>query len=59
VFARRFAPDFALLPFMGWLFRVRDAEGNLQMPEPLHRPKPAKKREPVEAAPSEQKRLSA
>jgi uncharacterized protein len=32
VFARRFAPDFALVPLVGWFFRVRDAEGNLQMP---------------------------
>jgi uncharacterized protein len=32
VFARRFAPDFALVPLMGWFFRVRDAAGNLQMP---------------------------
>ncbi len=35
--ARRFAPDFALVPFMGLLFRVRDEAGNLQMPrEPRH-----------------------
>ena len=39
VFARRFAPDFALVPFMGWLFRVRDAEGNLQLPRALTSPK--------------------
>lgn len=32
VFLRRFAPDFALVPLVGWFFRVRDAEGNLQMP---------------------------
>jgi hypothetical protein len=32
VFARRFVPDVALVPFMGLLFRVRDAEGNLQLP---------------------------
>ena len=47
--ARRFAPDFALVPFMGWLFRVRDAQGNLQMPKPLERPKPANKRAPAAA----------
>ena len=35
VFARRFTPDFLLVPVMGWLFRVRDAEGNLQMPRAL------------------------
>jgi short-subunit dehydrogenase len=32
LFFRRFTPNFLLLPGMGWLFRVRDAEGNLQMP---------------------------
>jgi short-subunit dehydrogenase len=32
IFLRRFAPDFALVPLVGWFFRVRDAEGNLQMP---------------------------
>jgi short-subunit dehydrogenase len=32
VFAQRFVPDLILVPLMGWLFRVRDAEGNLQMP---------------------------
>ncbi|MBC8021290.1 MAG: SDR family oxidoreductase [Methyloceanibacter sp.] len=32
VFARRFTPDLLLVPAMGWLFRVRDAEGNLQLP---------------------------
>ena len=35
VFARRFSPDFLLVPFMGWFFRVRDAEGNLQLPRAL------------------------
>jgi short-subunit dehydrogenase len=59
VFAQRFAPGFALVPFMGWLFRVRDAEGNLQLPGPLDRPKAAKKRAPAEAAPNDRKRLSA
>jgi short-subunit dehydrogenase len=43
VFARRFVPDFALVPFMGWLFRVRDAEGNLQLPRAPSRPEPARK----------------
>jgi hypothetical protein len=41
------------------LFRVRDAEGNLQLPNPLDRPKGAKKRAPAEAAPNGRKRLSA
>jgi len=58
VAARRFAPDFALVPFMGWMFRVRDAEGNLQLPGPTEPPKPAKPRA-AEAAPSDRKRLSA
>jgi short-subunit dehydrogenase len=57
VLVRRFTPDFALVPFMGWLFRVRDAEGNLQMPGDPPKPS-AKKRSPVEAAP-DRKRLSA
>ncbi len=35
VFARRIAPDFLVVPIMGWLFRVRDAEGNLQLPRAL------------------------
>jgi hypothetical protein len=49
VFARRFAPDFAVVPFMGWLFRVRDAEGNLQLPGALTRPEPARKAGPAKA----------
>jgi hypothetical protein len=49
VFARRFAPDFAVVPFMGWLFRVRDAEGNLQLPRALSRPEPARKAGPAKA----------
>ena len=50
VFAQRFAPDFALVPLMGWLFRVRDAEGNLQLPRPLPGPEAAKRRPAAEAA---------
>ncbi len=50
VFARRFAPDFALVPFMGWLFRVRDAEGNLQMPGEASAPKAADGRAPAKPA---------
>jgi hypothetical protein len=49
LFARRFAPDFAVVPFMGWLFRVRDAEGNLQLPRALSRPEPARKVGPAKA----------
>jgi hypothetical protein len=33
---------------MGWLFRVRDAQGNLQMPRMLTTAKPAKDRAPAE-----------
>ena len=50
VLAQRFTPDFALVPLMGWLFRVRDAQGNLQMPREVSAPKPAKGRVPVEPA---------
>jgi short-subunit dehydrogenase len=50
VLAQRFTPHFALVPFMGWLFRVRDAQGNLQMPRVATAPKPAKKRLPVDSA---------
>jgi uncharacterized protein len=59
VLAGRFAPDFALVPFMGWLFRVRDADGNLQLPGPLEKPETAENRAPAEAAPTDRKRLSA
>jgi len=33
--ARRLTPDFLVVPLMGWFFRVRDAEGNLQLPRAL------------------------
>jgi len=60
VFARRFTPDFMLVPVMGWFFRVRDAEGNLQLPDAPDAPKPTtKKRAPAEAAAADRKRLSA
>ena len=39
VFAQRFVPDFALVPMVGWFFRVRDAEGNLQWPRASSIPK--------------------
>jgi short-subunit dehydrogenase len=35
LFLRRFTPDFLIVPLMGWMFRVRDAAGNLQMPRAL------------------------
>ncbi len=50
--ARRFAPDLVLVPAMGWLFRVRDEAGNLQMPRDPATPKP-------DAARSDGPRLSA
>ena len=34
-FVMRFVPDFALVPLMGWLFRVRDDQGNVLWPRPL------------------------
>lgn len=36
--AMRFVPNLLLVPFAGLLFRVRDAEGNLQVPKPLPAP---------------------
>jgi short-subunit dehydrogenase len=39
-FAMRLAPDFMLVPFMGWFFRVRDEQGRVLGPRPL--PKPPK-----------------
>jgi short-subunit dehydrogenase len=59
LFARRFAPDFALVPFMGWLFRVRDAEGNLQLPRALTAPKASDGRVPIGAAHNDRPRRSA
>ena len=47
VFAQRFAPDFMAVPMVGWLFRVRDADGNLQMPRALSRPEPVRKAGPA------------
>jgi hypothetical protein len=58
VFAQRFAPDFALVPLMGWFFRVRDAEGNLQMPR-SNTPKPANGRLSADATSGEGPSLSA
>jgi short-subunit dehydrogenase len=58
VFAQRFAPNFALVPMMGWFFRVRDAEGNLQMPR-SYTPKPANRRLPADAASGNGPSLSA
>jgi hypothetical protein len=52
-FVRRFTPDFALIPLMGWFFRQRDDEGNVLWPRPLEKPPESKRaREPkrLEAA---------
>jgi len=49
VFAQRFAPDLLLVPMVGWLFRVRDAEGNLQMPRLSSASKPTNDRVPIDA----------
>jgi uncharacterized protein len=37
-FVTRLVPDFALIPMMGWFFRVRDDEGNVLWPRPLTKP---------------------
>ena len=47
-FVMRFVPDFALVPLMGWLFRVRDDQGNVLWPRPLAKP-PESKRAPEAA----------
>ena len=38
-FGVRFLPGIMHIPAAGWFFRVRDADGNLQMPKPLPKPK--------------------
>ena len=47
-FVMRFVPDFALVPLMGWLFRIRDDQGNVLWPRPL--PKPPESKRAPEAA---------
>jgi short-subunit dehydrogenase len=49
VLAQRFAPDLLLVPMVGWFFRVRDAEGNLQMPRLSSAPKTTNGRVPIDA----------
>src|SRR3990172_1589424 len=49
VFAMRFVPHLLLVPFMGLLFRVRDAEGNPQLPRALGTPKAGSGRAPADA----------
>jgi hypothetical protein len=43
VLAMRFVPGLLLVPFFGLLFRVRDAEGNLQWPQTGPSTAPAKR----------------
>jgi len=50
----RFIPGIMLIPAVGWFFRVRDAEGNLQWPKPLPHPEEAAKPVPAKRA-SDQK----
>jgi short-subunit dehydrogenase len=45
----RFVPGILLIPSVGWFFRVRDAEGNLQMPRALKETKPADGRFTIDA----------
>lgn len=59
LFVRRFVPDLLLVPFVGLLFRVRDAEGNLQWPSPLTAPKTEAARPKVESSPESGPGLSA
>jgi hypothetical protein len=33
--AQRFTPPMLLLPLVGWLFRVRDEQGNVQWPRSI------------------------
>ena len=42
-FAARLTPDFALIPLMGWFFRLRDDEGNVLWPRPLEKPPESKR----------------
>jgi short-subunit dehydrogenase len=50
LFLRRFTPDFLIAPLMGWLFRVRDADGNLQLPRALAERRSANARARKQAA---------
>jgi uncharacterized protein len=45
----RFVPDFALVPLMGWLFRVRDEQGNVLWPGGALAKPPESKRAPEPA----------
>jgi short-subunit dehydrogenase len=47
VIAQHFTPHLLLVPLMGWLFRVRDQAGNLQMPQAECAPEAGKGRSPA------------
>ena len=55
IMAARFTPMLLLVPFMGLLFRVLDADGNPQMPRVLPRPAAANKQA---TSPEEPRRLA-
>ena len=52
----RFIPGIMLIPAVGWFFRVRDAEGNLQWPKPLPNLEEAAKPAPAKRAADEKTR---
>jgi len=52
----RFIPGIMLIPAVGWFFRVRDAEGNLQWPKPLPSPEQAAKSAPAKREAGEKTR---
>jgi uncharacterized protein len=52
----RFIPGIMLIPAVGWFFRVRDAEGNLQWPKPLPNPEEAAKPAPAKRVTGEKTR---
>jgi len=52
----RFFPGIMLIPAVGWFFRVRDAEGNLQEPKALPNPDEAAKPAPAKRVSDEKTR---
>jgi short-subunit dehydrogenase len=52
----RFFPGIMLIPAVGWFFRVRDAEGNLQWPKPSPHPEDAARPAPAKRATDEKPR---
>jgi len=57
-FAAPFVPKLLLVPFIGLLFRVRDAEGNLQWPRAMTRPELAKASANPDAAVEDARRVA-